>query len=134
MIKKAGFLLKFFQEGDPLTRFVGHIGGDDFVVILWTPNIHQIVNELVELIRDISKELLSFYSKEDIQRGYFLGKDREDNIREFSVASVSAVLLKGSSDMLEISKRSAVYKKKVKAHKGSALFVEHLNEILTINL
>ncbi len=134
MIKKVGFLLKFFQEGDPLTRFVGHIGGDDFVVILWTPNVHHIANELVELIRDISKELLSFYSKEDIQRGYFLGKDRGDNIRELPVASVSAVLLKGSSDMLEISKRSAVYKKKVKAHKGSALFVEHLNEILTIDL
>lgn len=134
MIKKVGFVLNVFLEKEPLKRFVGHIGGDDFVIILWSYRPDELVREVLQVIKEIQQELLSFYSSEDRERGYFLGKDRDDNLREFPIASVSAVLLKGSEDMIEISKRAALYKKKAKAHRGSALFVEHLNEILTINL
>lgn len=132
MIKKVGLFLSLFEKEEPSKRFVGHIGGDDFVLILWDMDLDSIAQHLLNLFKELCGELRTFYSQEDIERGYFIGKDREDNLREFPIASLSGVLLKGSSDLIDISKRSAMYKKKAKAHKGTALFVESLNEILTI--
>lgn len=83
-------------------------------------------------MKNLQKELMLFYSQEDRERGFFVGKDREDNIKEFPVASISAVLLKGSSDLFDLSKRAAKYKKLVKAQVGSVLFVEDFNQMLTI--
>ncbi len=134
MIKKVGLFLSLFEKEDPNKRFVGHIGGDDFIILLWGEDVSKLVEELLYLIKNLQKELLAFYSQEDRERGYFVGKDREENLREFPIASISAVLLKGSSDLLDLSKRSAKYKKLVKAQRGSALFVEDLNQILTIGL
>ncbi len=134
MIKKVGLFLSLFEKEDPNKRFVGHIGGDDFIILLWGEDVSKLVEELLYLIKNLQKELLAFYSQEDRERGYFVGKDREENLREFPIASISAVLLKGSSNLLDLSKRSAKYKKIVKAQMGSALFVEDLNQILTIGL
>ncbi|MEW6656237.1 MAG: GGDEF domain-containing protein [Aquificota bacterium] len=134
MIKKVGLFLSLFEKEDPNKRFVGHIGGDDFIILLWGEDVSKLVEELLYLIKNLQKELLAFYSQEDRERGYFVGKDREENLREFPIASISAVLLKGSSNLLDLSKRSAKYKKLVKAQRGSALFVEDLNQILTIGL
>ncbi len=134
MIKKVGLFLSLFEKEDPNKRFVGHIGGDDFIILLWGEDVSKLVEELLDLIKNLQKELLAFYSQEDRERGYFVGRDREENLREFPIASISAVLLKGSSDLLDLSKRSAKYKKLVKAQRGSALFVEDLNQILTIDL
>lgn len=134
MIKKVGLFLSLFEKENPNKRFVGHIGGDDFIILLLEDGTSRLIEELLELIKNLQKELLAFYSQEDRERGYFVGKDREENLREFPIASISAVLLKGSSDLLDLSKRSAKYKKLVKAQRGSALFVEDLNQILTIGL
>ena len=134
MIKKVGLFLSLFEKENPNKRFVGHIGGDDFIILLLEDGTSRLIEELLELIKNLQKELLAFYSQEDRERGYFVGKDREENLREFPIASISAVLLKGSSNLLDLSKRSAKYKKLVKAQRGSALFVEDLNQILTIAL
>lgn len=134
MIKKVGLFLSLFEKENPNKRFVGHIGGDDFIILLLEDGTSRLIEELLELIKNLQKELLAFYSQEDRERGYFVGKDREENLREFPIASISAVLLKGSSNLLDLSKRSAKYKKIVKAQRGSALFVEDLNQILTIAL
>ncbi len=134
MIKRVGFLLESFRKENPDRVFVGHVGGDDFVVLLWNMSLGEAKEKLLKLLKNLQEKLLEFYSPEDRKRGYFVARDREDELREFPIASISAVLLRGSPDPLDISKRSAQLKKKAKSHRGSVLFVEHLNEILTINL
>ncbi len=134
MIKKVGFLLENFRKENPDRVFVGHVGGDDFVILLWNMSLGEAKEKLLKLLKNLQEKLLEFYSPEDRKRGYFVARDREDELREFPIASISAVLLRGSPDPLDISKRSAQLKKKAKSYRGSVLFVEHLNEILTINL
>ncbi len=134
MIKKVGFILESFRKENPDRVFVGHVGGDDFVVLLWNMSLGEVKEKLLKLLKNLQEKLLEFYSPEDRKRGYFVARDREDELREFPIASISAVLLRGSPDPLDISKRSAQLKKKAKSYRGSVLFVEHLNEILTISL
>ncbi|MFN3263392.1 MAG: GGDEF domain-containing protein [Aquificaceae bacterium] len=132
MIKKVGFLLKNFESENVGRVFVGHVGGDDFVLILWDTALEDVKGKLFELLKNLKANLLEFYSPEDIQRGYFMARSREEEIREFPLADVSMVLVKGSPDPLDISRRSAQLKKKAKSVRGSVLVVEGLNEILTI--
>lgn len=134
MIKRVGFLLESFRKENPDRVFVGHVGGDDFVVLLWNMSLGEAKEKLLKLLKNLQEKLLEFYSPEDRKRGYFVARDREDELREFPIASISAALLRGSPDPLDISKGSAQLKKKAKSYRGSVLFVEHLNEILTINL
>lgn len=134
MIKRVAFLLKDFEKKHAGKVFVGHIGGDDFVLIMWGMTQEEIKDLLLGLLRELKESLLEFYSTEDRERGYFVARGRDEEIREFPLADVSMVLVKGSSDPLDISKRSAQLKKKAKSHRGSVLVVENLNEILTISL
>ncbi|MCX8164021.1 MAG: GGDEF domain-containing protein [Aquificaceae bacterium] len=133
MIKKVGVILSSFERKGEGRIFVSHIGGDDFVLVLWDTTLEEAVQELLKLLSDLQDGLLELYSHEDRARGYFVGKDRHEVQREFPLASVSMALVKGSSDMVEISKRCAQLKKRAKSHVGSVLVVEGLNEILTID-
>lgn len=132
MIKKVGFILKEFEEKHPDRVFVGHVGGDDFVVIIWNMSEEELKEELLSLLKRLKENLLEFYSQEDRKRGYFIAKGRDEELREFPLADVSMVLVRGSSDPLDVSRRSAQLKKRAKSYVGSALVIEGLNEILTI--
>jgi diguanylate cyclase (GGDEF)-like protein len=66
--------------------FVGHIGGDDFVIIT-TPNISDSICEKV--IRDFDKISPSFYNQEDRDNGFVIGYDRQSKIHKILLLSVS---------------------------------------------
>lgn len=66
--------------------FVGHIGGDDFVIVT-TP---QITDDLcTEIIINFDKKIPEFYKKEDRKRGYIISKDRKGEIQKFPIMTVS---------------------------------------------
>ncbi|MDW8294217.1 MAG: GGDEF domain-containing protein [Aquificaceae bacterium] len=133
MIKKVGVILSSFEQRMGGRVFVSHIGGDDFILLMRGFSFEEATQELLRLLSELQEGLLEFYTPEDIEKGYFVGKDREENLKEFPLASVSMALVKGSSHMVDISRKSAQLKKRAKAHKGSALVVENLNQILTID-
>ncbi len=70
--------------------FIGHVGGDDFVVIT-TP----------EHMRDFSTEVISqfdhripvFYAPEERARGYILGKTRQGVEMEFPIMTISIAIV-----------------------------------------
>ena len=93
---------------------MGHIGGDDFAVIF--KNLKDIKQVLEMLYQEAQEALKELYKEEDIKRGYFVSKDREGNIKEFPIATISmaaASTLKYKSSQ-EISKRLAELKKESK--------------------
>jgi GGDEF domain-containing protein len=77
--------------------FIGHVGGDDFVVIT-TP----------EYMREISSEIISqfdlripdFYDKEERERGYILGKTRQGIEMEFPIMSISIAIVTNENRQL----------------------------------
>jgi diguanylate cyclase (GGDEF)-like protein len=73
------------ELGNP-DDFVGHIGGDDFVIIT-TPNISDSICEKV--IRDFDKISPSFYNQEDRDNGFIIGYDRQSKIHKILLLSIS---------------------------------------------
>ncbi|RMH80815.1 MAG: hypothetical protein D6674_02920 [Acidobacteria bacterium] len=109
------------------------MGGDDFIIVLWGIKLEKLVEKIKEFAKDLQQALLEFYKEEDRQRGYLIGEGRDGVKKEFPLASVSIAILKGSSDPLDISKRSAKLKREAKSKTGTAIAVEDLNQILTIS-
>ncbi len=70
--------------------FVGHVGGDDFVV-LTAANHADNVGEAIKRIFDERIRLL--YEPEDWERGYIEVQDRTDAMQKFSPVSVTIAVL-----------------------------------------
>ena len=78
--------------------FIGHIGGDDFVVIT-TPNLADKICK--KIIYDFDKISPTFYNQEDRENGYIVGYDRQSKIHKILLLSVSIGLV--TNEMREIT-------------------------------
>ena len=72
------------------TEFVGHIGGDDFVLVADTDIMLTIVKQIVV---DFDSGIPAFYNEEDRARGYLESADRQGIIRRFPLVSISIAVL-----------------------------------------
>jgi diguanylate cyclase (GGDEF)-like protein len=66
--------------------FVGHVGGDDFVAVL-PP--HAAETAARAICERFDREILSFYDRDDLQRGYVEVEDRRSNMQRFPLVSIS---------------------------------------------
>lgn len=114
MIKKVAEVLQMFSND--YDSFVGHIGGDDFVVIF--KHLEEPEKTIGNLYTVITKSLESFYSDEDLKNGYFVSKDREGNIKQFPIAKITlgAVYIPHYDNSKDISRKAAELKKESKRY------------------
>ncbi|MGH2523624.1 MAG: response regulator, partial [Anaerolineales bacterium] len=73
------------ELGNP-TDFVGHVGGDDFVVIT-TPDRCDAIAQRV--IADFDRQAPELYNPSDRRRGYLTAKDRQGIIQKFPLLGVA---------------------------------------------
>lgn len=73
------------QLGDKFD-FIGHIGGDDFVIIT-TPKISDKIAQKV--IDDFDSIMPNFYSKKDIEKGFIIAPDRQGVRQQIPLLSIS---------------------------------------------
>ena len=73
------------EYGNP-DDFVGHVGGDDFVVVT-TPERAQILCR--HICDQFKEESISFYRPEDLRRGSISGVDRKGRSYQFPLISLS---------------------------------------------
>ena len=66
--------------------FVGHVGGDDFVVVVG-PEIAAIVAQAI--VERFDKEAPSFYDREEGARGYIEVKNRRGELQRFPILTIS---------------------------------------------
>ena len=104
--------------------FVGHVGGDDFVMIVAPDRIPQVCNGVIDGFREM---IPAHYSPEDLEKGATDGMDRFGVRRTFPIMTISiAVLLcqKGEFESaIEIAKAAAEIKDFVKSSPGSNYLV-----------
>ncbi len=79
-------------------NFVGHIGGDDFV-LLSTPEHAKALGQ--EIIDAFSGAAPSLYDAEDRERGYVEVKNRRDELEHFPLMTVTIALV--STDRAQVS-------------------------------
>ena len=82
----ARILLGAIKECGRPEDFVGHIGGDDFIVIT-TPELSDKVCE--KIICDFDSISKSFYNQEDQANGFIIGYDRQSKIHKIPLLSIS---------------------------------------------
>ena len=113
--------LKFSNSKD----FIGHIGGDDFVVIS-SPEVIQNIGE--EIIRLLDEGIGRFYSKEDHDSGFIVTKDRQGVVQKFPVVSISISVVNNLrhtfTNIGEIVKIVTELKKFAKQKEGSCLVID----------
>jgi diguanylate cyclase (GGDEF)-like protein len=102
---------------------IGHIGGDDFVLIL-DHSEPGLVETLLNVISHFQALAVHLYDSSDLDRGFFTTEDGKDH----PVASVSIAVVNGSQGRLTNSvaaaERAAALKKIGKATIGSIVVVE----------
>jgi PleD family two-component response regulator len=70
--------------------FVGHIGGDDFIVVTDALHAERIAESCADrLVRVLDRVV----GEEPLKRGGFIGVDRDGRAREFPIARLSAAVL-----------------------------------------
>ncbi len=71
---------------DPSRDFVGHIGGDDFLMVLGSEDWNKRLNALLE---DFQNQCRRFYRAEHLEAGCFTALNRHGQRQEFALLSLS---------------------------------------------
>ncbi|MEI6895845.1 MAG: bifunctional diguanylate cyclase/phosphodiesterase [Colwellia sp.] len=104
--------------------FVGHIGGDDFIVMFKQNNFEQVCNAILQ---DFAKQSLSFISKEhQLQQGYF-GSNRtgEKVFNPLVSLAIGVITLDnlGHNSYHQIADLASKAKSEAKKMSGNSLFI-----------
>jgi len=126
VIKSTGrLILETVQKRGAKDDFIGHIGGDDFIVVT-TPERMEILAEVV--VSEFDRLAPSFYKEEDIQRGKIIAKDRRGETVEYPLLGIAIGVchntLQPLTSFAEVSQFGAELKKHAKSFSGSKYFID----------
>ena len=93
----ADVLLKASGAHGSSTDFVGHIGGDDFIVLTRREKAEALCEAIV---RDFDAMARQLYDEEDRARGFLLHTDRKGNSVKVPLLSVSIALVTSDTQPL----------------------------------
>ena len=105
--------------------FVGHIGGDDFVLIT-TPDLYPRICQAV--IDTFDKTILDFYDEQDRQRGHIVGENRQGQEVKFPLATLSIAVVtnvkRKFKNHIQYGEVAAEMKEHAKTVSGSVFMVD----------
>ncbi len=114
----------------PDSSFLGHIGGDDFVLLLPENGLEKTVHFVIQ---QFDRKIPSFYSPEDAERGCVQSVDRQGNVCSMPLISISlGVVNLGWSryeHFIEVNDACAQVKKKAKEIAGSSFFIDRRKKV-----
>ena len=76
--------------------FVGHIGGDDFVAVVPSDQFQEVCEIIID---SFDKNIVQFYDKKDLEKGYIVSKTRQGEISEFPVMTLSIAVVTNKDDL-----------------------------------
>jgi diguanylate cyclase (GGDEF)-like protein len=125
VIKMAGdIILEAVRNFAEEEAFVGHIGGDDFVMVFDQEKISVVCEEV---IKKFGEGIIAHYKKEDLARGAIEGTDRYGVPRVFPIMTISIAVVicrQGEYDSaVAIAQTAAQIKDYVKGKPGSNYMV-----------
>ncbi|GBG01301.1 GGDEF domain-containing protein [Azospira sp. I13] len=123
LIQRLGHIL--VEIADPRLDFIGHIGGDDFIILFQSPDWEERCTRALGLF---DAHVPSLVQPEDLLRGGFLGEDRKGRSVFTPLPSLSIGALRAEPGAFashhEVAAAAAMAKKQAKKQAGSSLFIE----------
>ncbi len=112
----AEMLTAIKKEYGAQEDFLGHIGGDDFVIICSPDRIKKICSQIIE---EFDKGIIDHYDSEDAKKGFIISTDRNDKPAMFGMMTVSLAVVNTDRtlvrDPMEISQKVAELKQYAKS-------------------
>ena len=112
-------VVKFGSPDD----FIGHVGGDDFVIIFNDYESAKVVGD--KIIEDFDLNVPSFYDEEDLENNYISVLNRQGVLQRFGIVTLSVTVLsnefKDYNSTDEVYKQMMVIKREAKMVGGSIL-------------
>jgi len=102
------------------TDFVGHIGGDDFIVVTQSDRAEEIAKEV---IAEFDRDIRNLYSAKDLRSGYIETRDRRGALNRFPIMTVSMAIVQNDrgqlSNYAQVGEAAAELKRYAKSIAGS---------------
>ena len=109
---------------DPSRDFIGHIGGDDFLLLLQSDDWETRLNAI---LTEFSEDILHQFEQEDINRGGYYSEDRRGEMVFHPLISLSLGAVKAEpgyyTSHYQIAAASSDAKKLSKKMPGNSLFI-----------
>lgn len=126
LIKMTGEVLYRAKDQYADTHdFVGHIGGDDFVLITSPDKVEQVCQAIVS---EFDRLIPAYYHEEDRAAGFIEGTDRYGTKRRFAIMSISVAVVsdvqRSFRSPIEIAKVATEIKDYVKSLPGSNYLID----------
>lgn len=108
---------------DPRVDFVGHVGGDDFIVLFRALDWEE---RCQRMLHDFAAEVPRFYNQTDLDQGGILGHDRQGEEVFFGLLSLSigVALSDNCKSHHCVASQASEAKKQAKKNQGNAMFIE----------
>ncbi len=117
-------LTRIITTHTPSNGFAGHIGGDDFIMIL---PFHECNALCQQIISDFDTLVRKCYSPEDLVKGYITSKNRHGISENFPIATLSIAAITNQNtefnNMNDFSAKLAELKKKCKQQDCSICYI-----------
>jgi len=123
VIRETGDLLIRLKKSMEEMEFVGHIGGDDFIVLTSPANMEAVAARITAEFDALAP---SFYSPEDRARGVIIAADRRGQVREFPIITVAIGICHNGFRRLESFAQISQIGTELKRHakeKGGSVYV-----------
>ena len=116
----ADIMRDAIKDEGTLGDFLGHIGGDDFIIISDPQHVEGICNEIISCFDD---RIRTLYNQKDIESGFISTLSRRGEQLEYPIMTISLAVVTNELRILhthlEVSEIAAELKKKVKSLQGS---------------
>jgi len=86
VIKQLSYIIHASTNGSRDAAFIGHLGGDDFIIVCSPQNIKTVCSAIQQTF---SQATSSFYNSTDRKRGYVEVTDRRGNLHRRPLMSLS---------------------------------------------
>ncbi len=120
IIRLGEIVLDIVSQGAPGEIFLGHLGGDDFLVVA-DPKFAVSISKMV--IRNFDEAIPNFYDAHDRQQGFVLSQNKEGVSTRYPVMSISIAVIENETypigDVADISRIAGIMQMKMKSLPGS---------------
>jgi diguanylate cyclase (GGDEF)-like protein len=100
--------------------FVGHIGGDDFIVVTHNDRAEEIAKEVID---EFDRDIRNLYSAKDLRAGFIETRDRRGALNRFPIITLSMAIVSNDrgqlSNYAQVGEAAAELKRYAKSIAGS---------------
>lgn len=130
VLKMVGQILLRLGEGELRDIFIGHIGGDDFVLVCPPERVSGLCQQV---IKEFDAAIPRFYDPGDQERGYIISRDRNDVVQQFPIMTISIAVVTNErreiTSPMQVAEIAAQLKKYAKSFPKSIFVIDQRREV-----